>query len=336
MSPPAIRTYERHVCVVFRKTNEEFGGLSNMAPGFPLRVNGIFIRTSEALYQACRFPHMPDIQRLILEQTSPMTAKMKSKPYRSQSRSDWDRVRVKVMTWCLRIKLAQNWRSFGELLLDTGRLPIVEESAKDDFWGAKPVGTDSLTGKNVLGRLLMKLREDLRGPHPEFLRHVKPLPIPDFSLLGQPIVTIDTRSTHRVDQDSKLSRDGGAEALVAGRSPSQGDWLSPRKVPLIVTADVGTASPPSASSPEAFVRGEGSSLLVVTQIPDEAAQSVPLSLGSLIPTYLSTLPSEVLISGSIDPSDTHQLDEFLRRLRERLTSLGPEQKRLELVVFKTK
>ena len=64
------RTYERQLTVVFRKTQEEFGGLSNMAAGFPLRVNGADIPTSEALYQACRFPHLPDVQRLIVAQKS--------------------------------------------------------------------------------------------------------------------------------------------------------------------------------------------------------------------------------------------------------------------------
>ena len=75
-----LREYKRSEVVHFRKTDEEFGGLSNMAPGYPLRINGTLIFTSEALYQACRFPHRPEVQRLIISQTSPMTAKMKSKP----------------------------------------------------------------------------------------------------------------------------------------------------------------------------------------------------------------------------------------------------------------
>ena len=108
------RTYDRPSSVVFLKTHEAFGGLSNMAGGFPLHVHGVRIHTSEALYQACRFPHMPEVQRLIIGQTSPMTAKMKSKPHRKDSRPDWDRVRVKVMRWCLRMKLAQNWEKFFE------------------------------------------------------------------------------------------------------------------------------------------------------------------------------------------------------------------------------
>ena len=88
----ATREYQRKVATVFLRTREAFGGLSNMAGGFPLKVNGIKLLTSEALYQACRFPHLPDVQRLIVEQNSPMTAKMKGKPYRNNSRPDWDRV----------------------------------------------------------------------------------------------------------------------------------------------------------------------------------------------------------------------------------------------------
>jgi type I restriction enzyme, S subunit len=181
------RIYDPTVSVVFLKTNERFGGLSNMAPGFPLRINGIPIRTSEALYQACRFPHMPDVQHRILDEHSPMTAKMRTKPFRSQSRPDWDNVRVKIMRWCLRVKLAQNWHAFSELLLATEDRPIVEQSRKDDFWGAKVTKNGTLVGMNVLGRLLMELREQLKSEDPESLKIVEPPPIPEFMLFQKPI-----------------------------------------------------------------------------------------------------------------------------------------------------
>jgi len=182
-----LRTYHRATSVVFRKTKDAFGGLSNMAGGFPLRVNGVRILTSEALYQACRFPHLPDVQKLIIAEASPMTAKMKSKPHRSNSRSDWDAVRVKIMRWCLRVKLIQNFAEFSSLLLATRDLPIVEESRKDDFWGAKPVGPDLLVGQNVLGRLLMELREELRDGKRWPAAELAPLDLPQFLLLGRPI-----------------------------------------------------------------------------------------------------------------------------------------------------
>ena len=144
-----IREYYRSESAVFLKTKEKYGGLSNMAGGFPLKLNGVDIRTSEALYQACRFPHIPEVQRLIIGQRSPMSAKMKSKPYRCNSRPDWERVRVQIMRWCLRVKLAQNWKKFRDALMETGDLPIVEHSRRDDFWGAKPIDEKTLVGVNA-------------------------------------------------------------------------------------------------------------------------------------------------------------------------------------------
>lgn len=175
-----IREYRRSESAVFLKTKEKYGGLSNMAGGFPLKVNGIDIRTSEALYQACRFPHIPKVQRLIIGQRSPMSAKMKSKPYRYNSRPDWDRVRVKIMRWCLRVKLAQNWEKFRDVLMETGDLPIVEHSRRDDFWGAKPIDEKTLVGVNALGRLLMELRESIKKEQIAPLLRVEPLSIPYF------------------------------------------------------------------------------------------------------------------------------------------------------------
>ena len=186
-----LRTYLRAESVVVHKTKESFGGLSNMAAGFPLRINGFRVPTSEALYQACRFPDLPEVQREIIAQHSPMTAKMKGKPHRKATRSDWDKVRHNVMRWCLRVKLAQHYKEFGRLLLATKEKPIVEQSRKDEYWGAILMQDgETLMGENVLGRLLMELRETLRKDTNEQLRFVPPLRIPNFSLYGEPIEAI--------------------------------------------------------------------------------------------------------------------------------------------------
>jgi ribA/ribD-fused uncharacterized protein len=195
---PETRTYDRRDCITFRKTAEEFGGLSNMAGGYILSVNGVKILTSEALYQACRFPHLQDVQRMIIAERSPMTAKMRSKPYRDNSRPDWEVVRTKIMRWCLQVKLVQNWEKFSKLLLDTGDLPIVEDSRKDDFWGAKPTDEIILVGINVLGRLLMQLREQVRNGEITCQTIVKPLSISDFLLYGQEIKPISRDGEHHL------------------------------------------------------------------------------------------------------------------------------------------
>lgn len=190
-----VRTYRRADCVVVYKTKDDFGGLSNMASGFPLQVNGVRILTTEALYQACRFPLLPEVQREIIGQYSPMTAKMKSKPHRRHTRSDWEDVRFKIMRWCLRVKLAQNYSEFGRLLLATRDRPIVEQSRNDDYWGAKISEDDeTLIGRNVLGRLLMELRERLKQDSTGQLMTVEPLGISDFLLLGRPIEKVKGRA----------------------------------------------------------------------------------------------------------------------------------------------
>jgi hypothetical protein len=124
-----------------------------------------------------------------------MTAKMVSKPYRKDSRADWEEVRVQIMRWCLRVKLAQHWESFGDLLLSTGDWPIVEESRRDTFWGAKSTNTGTLIGRNVLGQLLTELREQLKSSHLDELRIIEPPALPQFFLIEKPIGVIEDSSS---------------------------------------------------------------------------------------------------------------------------------------------
>lgn len=189
-----IGVYHKENSCIFKKNNDEFGSLSNMASGFHLRVNGVEIRTTEALYQACRFPHLPEIQQRIIEQKSPMAAKMISNSNKKKSREDWDNIRLKVMKWCINIKLAQNFVSFGAVLHETGLKNIVENSAKDNYWGSIPNEEGTIyTGKNALGRLLMDLRQAFYSKDTFSLLFVEPPQIDNFLLCNEPIRTIDER-----------------------------------------------------------------------------------------------------------------------------------------------
>jgi type I restriction enzyme S subunit len=212
-SGPELRSYSRADCAVFRRTKERHGGLSNMAGGFPLVVAGAPIRTSEALYQACRFPHDPGLQAAIIAERSPMAAKMRGKPFRDQSRADWDDIRVSVMRWCIRVKLLQNFARFSNALLETGEDPIVEESRRDRFWGAVPAGADRLEGQNILGRLLMELREEVRSVGDR--ERPLTLPAPDvgsFLLLGEAIGEII---------ESEVGQSAGVKDKEGAESPAQ-------------------------------------------------------------------------------------------------------------------
>lgn len=184
-----FRKYQVKDCISFRKTSEQFGGLSNMAPNYTIEINNVRILTSEALYQACRFPDNIEIQKLIISQRSPMTAKDISKKYIELTRSDWDSERIKIMRWCLRAKLIFNWYTFGELLELTGEKIIVEDSGKDMFWGAKR-NDGYFEGVNALGRLLMQLREQYIHLKDNEKIRLEPLDIPNFKFMGEPIKQI--------------------------------------------------------------------------------------------------------------------------------------------------
>jgi ribA/ribD-fused uncharacterized protein len=225
--------------VVFYKTREAFGELSNMASGYPLKVAEINIPSTEALYQACRFPHLPEVQRQIIAQKSPMTAKMVSKPYRDQSREDWDDIRVAVMKWCLRVKLQQHWSRFSMTLLATGNSPIIEQSRKDPFWGAIPDASQrTLVGANVLGRLLMELRSILRE-RPVELNEIKPLAISDFLLLGRPI---DALRKPGVESTPKLRLVHSSEPMAGSAKESSAARSEQPAAPKKATTKAGAHS----------------------------------------------------------------------------------------------
>ena len=183
---------------VFRENKGHWGGLSNMASGFGLNVNGTEIRTVEALYQACRFPYHPEVQKQIIDQKSPMAAKMISRKQSKLTRSDWEsekngkQVRVLIMKWCLELKLVDHMDRFGRTLMDASDqgLYIVEHSERDSFWGAKKVNDETLNGQNTLGKLLMELWDEygtqVREPDESPLT-IPPVPIKDFDLFGEPI-----------------------------------------------------------------------------------------------------------------------------------------------------
>ena len=72
-------------------------------------------------------------------------------------RLDWDEIKDSIMEELLRLKLEQN-PYVKEKLLETLDYQIDEESPTDNYcgWG------ENRNGKNMLGILWMKLREEIR------------------------------------------------------------------------------------------------------------------------------------------------------------------------------
>jgi type I restriction enzyme, S subunit len=180
---PGIRLYDEAAAAAFLRTSDRFGAFSNMASGFPLHLGEIEIPSSEALYQALRFPHLPDFQAEILAQRTPILSKRHAYTRVSESRPDWHEVNVAVMRFSLKVKFACHPERIRTLMEETGERPIVEISSRDDFWGAFR-RDGNLVGRNVLGRLLMELRLFVLDHRPGDPVEVSADRIPDPRLLG--------------------------------------------------------------------------------------------------------------------------------------------------------
>ncbi len=155
--------------ILIRKVKDEYGWLGNMSP-HPVSHNGKTYRTAEALFQSLRF-NSDEITESILEQKSPMSAKMKAKKHRDRmvvepmSDADLDNMRL-----VLRLKLLQHPK-LRDALLATGDQEIVEDCTRRPnrsglFWGAAEANNQWL-GENWLGRLWMELRSQLNQVSPD-------------------------------------------------------------------------------------------------------------------------------------------------------------------------
>jgi ribA/ribD-fused uncharacterized protein len=175
-------TYDLGASAVIYRMMDEFGGLSNFARDFPLEINGLVAHTNESLYQALRFPHRPDLQRLLLDEPTPAKVKRISRDYLHDTRPNWETLRKDIMRWCLQVKLAQHYKRVGALLVASGDRPIVEQAYSDQYWGATLQEDGTLRGANVLGLLWMDLRAELHAGNWKPGCIVEPLPLDDFSL----------------------------------------------------------------------------------------------------------------------------------------------------------
>ena len=161
-----MRSYVREKSCGFRFTDAAWGELSNFFPlAIPIAAGPWQFRSSEALYQACKFPACPDVQQRIAEVPTPRQAAAIGRTPGLGIDPGWNAQRVDVMRWVLRMKREANRDPIDAVLAQTGERPIVEVSTRDPWWGARPVA-DHYEGNNVLGRLWLELRQHVRDGDP--------------------------------------------------------------------------------------------------------------------------------------------------------------------------
>ena len=150
-------------CVTITTNEDKWGILGNLY-ATPLDVDGVRFASSEQLFQMMKFTEKEIL--LDLYRSRGMTPKMKAKKNEKLGlrRPDWGQIIVDVMKFCLQTKYDQS-EAFRQTLKETAGKTIVEDQSSRktiktvDTWGAVKVD-DKFIGSNLLGRLLLELRDN--------------------------------------------------------------------------------------------------------------------------------------------------------------------------------
>jgi ribA/ribD-fused uncharacterized protein len=133
-----------------------YGCFSNFSPhGFEL--DDLWWPTSEHYFQAQKFLDTPYAERIRMTK-SPMVAARMGRTRKYPIRGDWSEVKDDVMRRAVLRKFSAN-KDIQDVLLSTGDAILIENAPGDYYWGC---GSDG-TGMNMLGRILMEVREQLRA-----------------------------------------------------------------------------------------------------------------------------------------------------------------------------
>ena len=157
-----IHEYPADKTAAFCKVAEEWGVLGNFAPT-PIVVGGVPFDCTEKLFQVMKFTDLESRSIIYAQKGQPIKMKARHQEKVGVVRDDWGRIFIDAMKFCLMQKYHQSEIFRNELERSKG-LFIVEQQANP----RRPAGAYSAklsddgktwTGPNIMGRLLMKLRD---------------------------------------------------------------------------------------------------------------------------------------------------------------------------------
>ena len=130
----------------------------------PIEIDGKRWPTTEHYFQAQKFVGTPYVEKIRLLPSAREAFQISRNPTVSYwRRTDWDAAKDDVMYRALCCKFLQH-DTLRKSLLGTGRKTLIEHTSNDSYWGDGGDGR----GQNKLGRLLMRVREELgKGGHEE-------------------------------------------------------------------------------------------------------------------------------------------------------------------------
>ncbi|MCC3408871.1 MAG: NADAR family protein [Microcoleus sp. PH2017_10_PVI_O_A] len=141
--------------IYFYTTSSEYGSFSNFSR-HGVELDGEYWLTTEHYFQAQKFPQTEHCDQIRQAKTPKDAAKMGRERTRPL-RQDWEQVKDDIMRKAVLCKFKTH-ADIREILLATGDEEIVENAPGDYYWGCGKDGS----GKNMLGQILMEVREILR------------------------------------------------------------------------------------------------------------------------------------------------------------------------------
>jgi ribA/ribD-fused uncharacterized protein len=157
--------------IYFYGHNVPFGFMSNFYKSPFVDYDGIEYNCSEQyfMYKKClQFdPHNNTLKNNILHETNPTKIKLYGRNVKNYNEHVWNSIREKIMYDANKLKYSQNPDIKQKLIL-TGNKNLYEASKTDKIWGIgfiaeQAIKTDkNLYGQNLLGKILMKIRNELK------------------------------------------------------------------------------------------------------------------------------------------------------------------------------
>lgn len=144
--------------IKFYGTKDHYGCFSNFS-AHPIELDGKQWPTTEHYFQAQKFVGT-EYEKRIQAADSPMKAAQMGRQRTRPLRADWEEVKDDVMRRAVLAKFSQH-DDARAVLLGTGDAEIIENAPRDYYWGCGFKGT----GKNMLGVILVEVREQFRSRH---------------------------------------------------------------------------------------------------------------------------------------------------------------------------
>lgn len=119
----------------------------------PVEYDGIVYQNNEAAFQSAKTINYET--RLKFADLDPSSAKRKGR--RIQLRHGWDKIKFDIMYEIIKAKFSQN-EDLKQKLINTGN----EHLEEGNTWGDRIWGTVNGRGQNNLGKILMRVREELK------------------------------------------------------------------------------------------------------------------------------------------------------------------------------